>query len=85
MHHDEIRALLLAVQAPIDAITTSATTDVDKANANALGLAWKALETHLAIGPAAQTRDCPKCHKTMIRNATLCGHCWNKSEAPQAH
>ena len=81
MHHDEIRALLADVQKQVTLIAASATTDQAKGESAGLTSAWEALEKHLAIEPRPRTRECPTCHKTIIRAATLCANCWNKSAA----
>ncbi len=81
MHHDEIRTLLADVQKQVSLVAASATTDQAKAESASLATAWDALEKHLAIEPRPATRECPSCHKTIIRAATLCANCWHKSTA----
>jgi hypothetical protein len=44
----------------------------------ALRTSWERLVTWLALGPAPQLRDCPKCGRSGMRDATRCGHCWEK-------
>ncbi len=44
----------------------------------ALRTSWERLVTWLALGPAPQLRDCPKCGRSGMRDATLCGYCWEK-------
>ncbi|NVB82911.1 MAG: hypothetical protein HOV81_31325 [Kofleriaceae bacterium] len=41
-----------------------------------LRAAWAELVDVLALGPAAQTRECPACHNVGMRAASRCGHCW---------
>jgi len=38
--------------------------------------AWAKLVGVMALGPAPQTRECPKCHGIGMRAASRCSHCW---------
>ena len=38
--------------------------------------AWADLVDQLALGPEPEVRECPACHRTCMRNATACGHCF---------
>jgi hypothetical protein len=42
----------------------------------ALRAAWSQLVDVLALGPPAETRECPSCHGIGMRGASRCGHCW---------
>lgn len=42
------------------------------------------LVTALALGPDAATRTCPHCGNSGMRDATLCGYCWQKLVPPAA-
>jgi hypothetical protein len=42
----------------------------------ALQAAWAELVGVLALGPAPQTRECPRCRGIGMRAASRCGHCW---------
>jgi hypothetical protein len=42
----------------------------------ALRAAWDALVKVLALGPAPETRECPRCHTVGMRGASRCGNCW---------
>jgi hypothetical protein len=42
----------------------------------ALSAAWAELVETLALGPAPEMRECPKCHGVGMRAASRCGHCW---------
>jgi hypothetical protein len=42
----------------------------------ALRTAWDDLVKMLALGPAPETRECPKCHTVGMRTASRCGNCW---------
>ena len=39
---------------------------------------WTELLSLLAIGPEPEYRECPSCHKIVMRLATRCGFCWLK-------
>jgi hypothetical protein len=43
---------------------------------SALRAAWAQLVDVLALGPPAETRECPFCHGIGMRGASRCGHCW---------
>jgi hypothetical protein len=38
----------------------------------------------LALGPEPEYRQCPACQHTVMRVATICGHCWTKLTPPAA-
>ena len=38
--------------------------------------AWAELVKVLALEPARQLRDCPRCGHAGMRDASLCVHCW---------
>jgi hypothetical protein len=42
----------------------------------ALRAAWDDLVKVLALGPAPETRECPRCHVVGMRDASRCGNCW---------
>ncbi len=42
----------------------------------ALRASWARLVGFMALGPAPELRDCPKCGHSGMRAATLCGYCW---------
>jgi hypothetical protein len=42
-----------------------------------LGSDWKALTSALALGPVPD-RECPRCGRLGMHEATLCGYCWKR-------
>jgi len=46
----------------------------------AFQVAWTELIGLLALGPAPETRECPKCHGVGRRAASRCGFCWSSLE-----
>jgi hypothetical protein len=40
--------------------------------------AWRVFGARLALGPDPAVVHCPSCDATIMRDATLCGHCWTK-------
>jgi hypothetical protein len=46
-----------------------------------LAASWAALVKLLALGPAHQLRECPSCGQLGMRDATRCGHCWERLPA----
>lgn len=43
-----------------------------------LTASWAELVKVMALGPEPELRECPVCHQTGMRAATLCGYCWTK-------
>ena len=79
MDNNERRALVARMQERVSSI------DASENGKRELTAAWDALVTNLALGPAPETRSCPKCKSTIMRAATLCGHCWTKLGEGHAH
>jgi len=75
MNRVELRALVARMQGQVTAISSSALGEDEKRE---LVSSWNSLVQHLAVGPAPDTRACPHCKATIMRVATLCGHCWTK-------
>lgn len=67
MHQSELRALVARMQ---QQVTSSGGADLTSA--------WNSLVSHLNLGDAPDTRECPHCKREIMRAATLCGHCWTK-------
>lgn len=84
MQHAEIRQLITTVENDLTKLSESTDGGPSGNNAAALRASWKALVTHLAIGDAPETRQCPSCKGVIMRDATRCTHCWAKSLAPEA-
>jgi len=49
-----------------------------------LRAAWSRLVGALALGPAPSMRNCPRCGKAGMRDATVCGYCWTRLVPPDA-
>jgi hypothetical protein len=47
-----------------------------------LQVAWTQFVNVLALAPPRATRECPRCGKAGMREATLCGYCWMKLVPP---
>jgi hypothetical protein len=77
---DVERERLRAVVATIDREMSGASTT------GALSASWAELVKLLGLGPAPDVRECPSCHRSAMRAATLCGYCWTKLSplAPRA-
>ena len=46
-----------------------------------LQAAWDDMVKTLALGPAPQLRQCPRCNASAMRAATRCSSCWVALEA----
>jgi hypothetical protein len=73
MHNSALRSIITDVNREIAALSPQATT--------ALAASFAELVKLLALGPAPELRQCPTCQRTVMRAATLCGHCWAKLPA----
>ncbi|MCC7382721.1 MAG: hypothetical protein IT384_12875 [Deltaproteobacteria bacterium] len=74
-----VRELIREISSRIDAVKTGAPDA-----ASALQASWQSLVDALAIAEAPATRECPRCQRTVMRAATLCGWCWTKLTPPAA-
>jgi hypothetical protein len=70
-----LRATVASVQAVISRLPAGASP-----HAAELHGAWKDLVDLLALGPEPELRECPKCHRMCMREATACGHCFGLLE-----
>jgi hypothetical protein len=73
---DHLRTIVAAVEQGITRLPGgdgNHTTDELRAS-------WTALVKQLALGPAPEMRECPKCHGIGMRAASRCGNCWTKLE-----
>lgn len=68
-----VRDLIREISDRIDAVKAGAPDAV-----SALQSSWRSLVDALAVAEAPATRECPRCHRTVMRAATLCGWCWTK-------
>lgn len=50
---------------------------------DALRASWARLVGFLALGPAPELRDCPRCGRSGMRDAKVCGYCWEKLPAQE--
>ncbi|HEY2513002.1 MAG TPA: hypothetical protein VGI39_19175 [Polyangiaceae bacterium] len=70
-----LRTLVTAVEVGVTHATAPEATANDK---QALARAWGSLVQHLALGPAPETRACPRCSREIMCAATICGYCWSR-------
>ena len=81
MHNQPLRVAIAAVETNLRAAQGGSAAALET-----LGAAWAELVKLLAVPPAPELRECPACHAKIMRAATLCGHCWERSSAgPEAH
>lgn len=79
-HGDTARANLRTAMAAMDreiALPASGTRPEIPAS---LLAAWREVVRVAALGPAPQTRPCPKCGSIGMRNASRCSSCWASFE-----
>ena len=79
---DSLRTIVAATELEISRLPQ--TTDGKEANKD-LRASWSALVKVLALEPARETRQCPSCKTTGMRDANRCGNCWAKLEPLAKH
>ncbi len=78
MQNDTIRGCVGVVGGHMSRLSAEAATGIGKTTIGDLTAAWAALVKVMALGPEPELRECPACHQTGMRAATLCGYCWTK-------
>ena len=78
MQNDNIRGCVGAVDRHMSLLSAEAATGIGKTTIGDLTASWAALVKVMALGPDPELRECPACHQTGMRAATLCGYCWTK-------
>jgi hypothetical protein len=76
--NDGIRGCVAAVDRQVSRLSAEAATGSDRMTIGDLTTAWAELVKQMALGPEPELRECPVCHKSGMRAATLCGYCWTK-------
>ena len=82
MEHTELRKCISDVEKHLGALDEGATQEERTREGAALRAAWARLVAALALGPEPETRSCPHCGRTIMRDATRCLHCWAKRTPP---
>ncbi|MBL8951509.1 MAG: hypothetical protein JNK82_12065 [Myxococcaceae bacterium] len=77
-HPDPNRAGLRVAVADID----DALGAVSRSGDARLTNAWARLVNLLALGPAPALRACPRCGRAGMRDAKICGYCWERLSPP---
>lgn len=78
MHNAILRAAVERTERAVVGLTRGETPTDPSAAAAELRASWTDLVKVLALGPAPEVRDCHACHRTVMRAATMCGHCWSR-------
>jgi len=73
---DNARATLRTLVATLEREIALLPPTIDGKETSALRASWSELIQTLALGPAPETRKCPTCNGTGMRDATRCMHCW---------
>jgi hypothetical protein len=74
----QLRALIATINQEMLILSGQLMRDDPHATSDRLLASWATLVKLLALGPVAETRVCPVCRHTGMRNATRCGYCWTK-------
>lgn len=75
MNEDKVRACIVDIDHALVGLSAHVNED-HRAALSALTLSWSELVRTLALGPPRETRLCPTCGRSGMREATLCGYCW---------
>jgi hypothetical protein len=78
MQNDTIRGCVAAVDRQVSRLSAEATAGIGGTTIGDLIASWSHLVKVMALGPEPELRECPVCHHTGMRAATLCGYCWTK-------
>ena len=78
MQNDTIRGCVVAVNRQVSRLSAEAATGIGATTIGDLTASWSQLVNVMALGPEPGLRECPVCHQTGMRAATLCGYCWTK-------
>lgn len=78
MQNDNLRGCVGAVDHHMSLLVAEAATGIDKTTIGNLTASWAELVKVMALGPEPELRECPVCHQSGMRAATLCGYCWTK-------
>ena len=73
-----LRASVAAIDLKISCLSKLSTLEEYRAAADELLVSWPGLVKLLALGQAAELRECPSCKHLGMRSATCCGYCWAK-------
>src|SRR5690349_15159796 len=74
----QLRRIIAAIDQEMLILSGQVMRDDPHATADRLLGSWATLVQLLAVGSAAETRVCPVCSHTGMRDATRCGYCWTK-------
>jgi hypothetical protein len=76
MQMDGIRGFVGAVDHHMSRLSAEAATGIGRTTIGDLTAAWAELVKKMALGPEPELRECPVCHESGMRAATLNGYCW---------
>lgn len=71
-----LRASTVVIDQQISRLSKSLSIEEYRAATEALLASWAGLVQLLALGQAAELRECPSCRHFGMRAATRCGYCW---------
>lgn len=74
----QLRALVATIEDEIRSLAGHPNVEDYRAAADKLAATWAELEKLLALGQAAELRECPRCKHLGMREATRCGYCFLK-------
>jgi hypothetical protein len=74
---DRLRILVTALGTDIAQARNPAPTPEGRPSGTALDTNWSALVKLLDLGNKPEMRDCPKCGRQGMSEATRCGYCWS--------
>ena len=72
-----LRVVVSDIERDLACLGSEASPAAHQAAIGALTDSWARLVGLLALGLAPQTRPCPRCGASAMREATRCGSCWS--------
>jgi len=80
----KLRAAIAEVALHVADLSTQASGGSCATAAGSVALSWHELLPLIQLEPEPERRPCPHCHRLMMRAATRCKYCLEKSEPPSA-
>jgi hypothetical protein len=72
-----LRIVVGDIERDLACLASQASPAAHQAALGALTASWARLVGLMTLGLAPQTRECPRCGASAMRDATRCGSCWS--------
>jgi len=79
-----LRATVATIEREANRLLRLLTDEEGRVPKNLLQASCADLVAQMALGPEPEVRRCSVCEHLVMRDATLCGHCWTRLAPPPA-